>query len=89
MVTESFYRGLLDYPHYTRPKKFKNKEVPEILLSGNHENIKKWRIKQSLIRTMIRRPDLLEKVNLTNEELEIIKGIEVKLREEVSDERNH
>ena len=57
---DSFYNGYLDYPHYTRPAKFKNMKVPEVLLSGNHSEIEEWRIKQSVERTKARRPDLLK-----------------------------
>ena len=57
---DSFYNGYLDYPHYIRPAKFKNMKVPEVLLSGNHFEIEKWRIKQSVQRTKARRPDLLK-----------------------------
>ena len=58
---DSFYDGILDYPHYTRPAKFKNMKVPDVLLSGNHAEIEKWRKQQSYERTKIRRPDLLKK----------------------------
>lgn len=58
---DSFYDGVLDYPHYTRPAKFKNMKVPDVLLSGNHAEIEKWRKQQSYERTKIRRPDLLKK----------------------------
>lgn len=58
---ESFSNGLLEYPQYTRPEVFLNKKVPEVLLSGHHENIKKWREEQSLKVTKQKRPDLLEK----------------------------
>jgi len=57
---DSFYNGYLDYPHYTRPAKFKNMKVPEVLLSGNHLEIEKWRTKQSIERTKARRPELLK-----------------------------
>ena len=57
---ESFENGLLEYPQYTRPPKFLEKEVPEVLLSGHHENIRKWRYEQSIQRTKERRPDLWE-----------------------------
>lgn len=57
---ESHYAGLLEYPQYTRPPVWRGREVPEVLLSGNHEKIRKWRREQSLRRTMERRPDLLE-----------------------------
>ena len=67
-VTDSFSTGLLEYPHYTRPAKFRDWEVPEMLLSGHHENVKKWRLKESLFRTLERRPDLLEGRVLSKEE---------------------
>lgn len=57
---ESFENGLLEYPQYTRPPVFLDKEVPEVLLSGHHENIRKWRHEQSVKRTKERRPDLWE-----------------------------
>lgn len=70
---ESFYDGTLEYPQYSRPQEFRGKEVPEILLSGHHENIRKWRRKQSLIRTYKKRPDLFFKLELTKEDIELIK----------------
>lgn len=59
-VDESFSNNLLEYPQYTRPQIFKDKKVPDVLLSGNHKEIEKWRYEQSLIRTKKKRPDLLE-----------------------------
>lgn len=59
--TESFSNNLLEYPQYTRPEEFRGKRVPEVLLSGHHENIEKWRLEKSLERTRKYRPDLLEK----------------------------
>ncbi|NQX65734.1 tRNA (guanosine(37)-N1)-methyltransferase TrmD [Paenibacillus alba] len=67
-VTDSFSTGLLEYPHYTRPAKFRDWEVPDMLLSGHHENVRKWRRKESLFRTLERRPDLLEGRDLSKEE---------------------
>ena len=67
---ESFQDNLLEYPQYTRPEEWHGKKVPEILLSGHHANVEKWRREQSIIRTAQRRPDLLEKANLTNKEKE-------------------
>jgi tRNA (guanine37-N1)-methyltransferase len=61
---DSFVEGLLDCPHYTRPETYKGQKVPEVLLSGNHAAIRNWRLKQSLGRTWLRRPDLLDKVDL-------------------------
>ena len=65
---ESHYNGLLEYPQYTRPPQFMGKEVPEILLSGHHANIEKWRREQSILRTYKKRPDLIEKASLTEKE---------------------
>lgn len=65
---DSFSSGLLDYPHYTRPKSISGTEVPPVLLSGNHEKIRIWRLKQSLGRTWLRRPDLLEQLSKTDEQ---------------------
>jgi len=61
-LTESFQEGLLEYPQYTRPEVFHGKQVPEVLLSGHHENIRKWRLEQSVKRTKERRPDLITNV---------------------------
>ncbi len=65
---DSYTDGLLDCPHYTRPEVFDGESVPKVLLSGNHEAIRRWRLKQSLGRTWMRRPDLLEDRKLTDEE---------------------
>ncbi|WP_343188092.1 tRNA (guanosine(37)-N1)-methyltransferase TrmD [Buchnera aphidicola (Ceratoglyphina bambusae)] len=59
---ESFFNGLLDYPNYTKPKKFKGMKVPKVLLSGNHKNIKIWKLKESFKTTLLKRPDLLKKI---------------------------
>ncbi len=72
---ESFEWGILDYPHYTRPPEFRGLKVPEILLSGNHEAIRRWRRKEALRRTLERRPDLIEKAILSEEDLILIKEI--------------
>jgi len=69
---ESFITGLLEYPHYTRPEIFENHRVPDILLSGNHAAIRRWRRQQALIRTWQRRPDLLEKNQLSREDEELL-----------------
>ena len=65
---DSFADGLLDYPHYTRPEQVAGRSVPSVLLSGDHERIRRWRIKQALGRTWSRRPDLLQQLELTHEE---------------------
>ena len=75
IVGESFTMGLLEYPQYTRPPVFLDKEVPEVLLSGHHENIRKWRHEQSLIRTAKNRPDLLEKAELTENDKKVLETI--------------
>lgn len=69
---ESFADGLLDCPHYTRPEVYKDMSVPEILLSGNHERIRRWRLKQALGRTWLRRPDLIEQRSLCSEEAQLL-----------------
>lgn len=65
---DSFYTGLLEYPQYTKPAVFRGREVPEVLLSGHHANIAAWRRRESIRRTWQRRPDLLARVNLTDDE---------------------
>lgn len=72
---DSFSDGLLEYAHYTRPREFEGKEVPEVLLSGHHENIRKFRLKSSLEKTLKHRPDLLEKRTLSTEESEMLELI--------------
>ena len=72
-MEESYSDGLLEYPQYTRPENFNGALVPKILLSGHHENIRKWRRKQSLLITKERRPDLYTKVKLTKEDNKILK----------------
>ncbi|WP_127499268.1 tRNA (guanosine(37)-N1)-methyltransferase TrmD [Paenibacillus glycanilyticus] len=67
-VTDSYSTGLLEYPHYTRPPVFRDWAVPDVLVSGNHAKIDTWRREQSLLRTLKRRPDLLEKAELTDKE---------------------
>jgi len=65
---DSFAEGLLDCPHYTRPEILDEMQVPAVLLSGNHAEIKRWRLKQQLGRTWERRPELLEKIDLNPEQ---------------------
>ena len=72
-MEESYSDGLLEYPQYTRPENFNGALVPKILLTGHHENIRKWRRKQSLLITKERRPDLYTKVKLTKEDNKILK----------------
>ena len=72
---ESFQDNLLEHPHYTRPAVFHGKPVPEVLLSGHHANIDRWRRIQSLKRTWERRPDLLDQADLTNEDIKYLKTL--------------
>ena len=69
---DSYAAGLLDFPHYTRPEDYRGKRVPDVLLSGDHEKIRRWRLKQALGRTYERRPDLLEARVATLEEEELL-----------------
>lgn len=69
---ESFSWGLLDYPHYTRPREFRGLNVPDVLVSGNHKDIWRWRRKEALRKTLKARPDLIEKLQITDEDKKII-----------------
>lgn len=69
---DSFVEGLLDCEHYTRPEEYAGQKVPEVLLSGDHEKIRRWRLKRSLGRTWLRRPDLLERLTLNNEQKQLL-----------------
>lgn len=75
---ESFSNGLLEYPQYTKPEIFNNKKVPEVLLSGHHANIDKWRREQSLKTTLEKRPELLEKVDLTEDDKKYLESLKYK-----------
>jgi tRNA (guanine37-N1)-methyltransferase len=70
---DSFANGLLDCPHYTRPEQQDGRQVPEVLLSGDHERIRRWRLQQSLVRTQQRRPDLLDRLELNTEQQALLK----------------
>ncbi|HEX8252247.1 MAG TPA: tRNA (guanosine(37)-N1)-methyltransferase TrmD [Thermoanaerobaculia bacterium] len=72
---DSFFKGLLDYPHYTRPEELRGRRVPDILLSGHHEKIRKWRKEQALRATLAKRPDLLETAELDPEAREILRRL--------------
>jgi tRNA (guanine37-N1)-methyltransferase len=72
---DSFSDGLLDCPHYTRPENLENKKVPSVLLSGDHKAIQKWRLTESLKRTWLRRPELLNNLALTEEQAKILKAL--------------
>ena len=71
-VEDSFVSGLLDCAHYTRPEEYEGIRVPDVLLSGNHEQIRRWRLKQALGRTWLRRPDLLGQRSLSSEEVQLL-----------------
>ena len=73
--SDSFSEALLEHPHYTRPDDFRGWTVPEVLLSGNHDEIRRWRRRQSLLRTLARRPDLFRQHRLTPEDLDLL-GLE-------------
>ncbi|VDZ77331.1 tRNA(guanine-N1)methyltransferase [Salmonella bongori] len=75
-IEDSFADGLLDCPHYTRPEVLEGMEVPSVLLSGNHAEIRRWRLKQSLGRTWLRRPELLENLALTEEQARFAGGVQ-------------
>lgn len=75
---DSFSEGLLEYPQYTRPYEYDGNTVPDVLMSGHHENIRKWRLQQSLLKTYRKRPDLLEKKTLTDEEKKMLMQIKKK-----------
>jgi tRNA (guanine37-N1)-methyltransferase len=74
-VEESFAQGLLDWPHYTRPEIFEGKAVPAVLLSGDHADIRRWRLEQALARTAERRPDLLRTAQLSDEAQRLLEQI--------------
>ena len=72
-VEESLEGGVLEYPHFTRPREFRGREVPEVLLGGNHAAIARWRRQQSLVRTRDRRPDLFERLELSKDDRKLLK----------------
>ncbi|MGR3741674.1 tRNA (guanosine(37)-N1)-methyltransferase TrmD [Companilactobacillus sp. DQM5] len=76
---DSFSNDLLEFPQYTRPAEYKGMKVPEVLMSGNHELIRKWRLKESLKKTFLKRPDLLENHQFSDEELVMLKEIKQEL----------
>lgn len=81
IVQESHQNSLLEYPQYTRPQSYRGMEVPEVLLSGHHENIRRWRLKESIRKTYLNRPDLLELAELTAEESQLLSQV-------IEEERN-
>ena len=79
---DSFAEGLLDCPNYTRPEDYQGQVVPEVLLSGNHEKIRRWRLQQSLLRTQQRRPDLLDRLELNKEQKALLKEVSAALADD-------
>ncbi|MDD3827615.1 MAG: tRNA (guanosine(37)-N1)-methyltransferase TrmD [Anaerolineae bacterium] len=83
---DSHAEGLLEYPHYTRPPVFRDEAVPQVLLSGNHAEITRWRRRQALRRTLTRRPDLLRRARLSDDDLRLLREIESEISAENQDE---
>jgi tRNA (guanine37-N1)-methyltransferase len=79
---DSHSMGLLEYPHYTRPPEFRGWKVPEVLLSGDHGKIEKWRREQALIRTFTKRPDMIEKAGLSEADRKIVEGLRSQVEKE-------
>ncbi len=79
---DSHSMGLLEYPHYTRPPEFRGWKVPEVLLSGDHAKIEAWRREQALKRTLKKRPDMLEKAELSEKDKKFVEGLKSKIQEE-------
>ncbi|MBO7514454.1 MAG: tRNA (guanosine(37)-N1)-methyltransferase TrmD, partial [Lachnospiraceae bacterium] len=85
---ESFHDNLLEYPQYTRPEEFMGMRVPDVLLSGHHLNIETWRRQQSIRRTLERRPDLLERANLTPKEQKYLQSLQDEAEKEQNEEKS-
>jgi len=81
---DSHSMGLLEYPHYTRPPEFRGWKVPDILLSGDHAKIEKWRREQALQRTLHKRPDMIEKAELNEKDLKFVEGLKSRAQEDTS-----
>ena len=79
---ESFVSGLLDCPHYTRPEVYEGKAVPQVLMSGHHERIERWRLKQSLGRTWLRRPELIERRGMSEAERKLLEEFKQEMNKE-------
>jgi tRNA (guanine37-N1)-methyltransferase len=77
---DSFYGGILDHPHYTRPEEFEGMGIPEVLLSGHHEHIRQWRRKEALRQTLLLRPDLLETTSLNDEDWSFLIDIQAEAK---------
>jgi tRNA (guanine37-N1)-methyltransferase len=85
IINDSFYNGILDYPHYTKPEKIDDKSVPKVLLSGNHKDIASWRRKQSLGVTLLKRPELLKNVKLSKEDDRLLQEFIADSKQEEND----
>ncbi|AGB40602.1 tRNA (guanine-N1)-methyltransferase [Halobacteroides halobius DSM 5150] len=85
VIQDSFYQGLLDYPQYTRPQEYNSLEVPQVLLSGNHAKIDRWRRKKALEKTLVKRPDLLKEEELSNKDKNLLEEIKKELGKECQD----
>jgi len=79
---DSHSMGLLEYPHYTKPPEFRGVKVPDVLVSGNHAKINKWRREQALTRTFNKRPDMLEKAELSKEDIKFVKSLKSKVQDD-------
>ncbi len=88
VVADSFVRGLLDHPHYTRPAEYRGRRVPDVLLSGHHAQVRAWRLREALGRTWRRRPELVDEARLTTEERQLLDEIRHDLTREQNDERH-
>lgn len=84
---DSFSEGLLEYPHYTRPRSFEGTEVPDILLSGDHEKIRQWRREASLIRTLLKRPELLESSSPSGEDVDFLDTLRLTIERVLKDKK--
>lgn len=78
-MDDSHASGLIEYPHYTRPPDFRGWQVPEVLVSGHHAEINRWRREQSLLRTLQRRPDMLRKMDLTQQDIKFLRSLQIDL----------
>jgi len=83
---DSFAEGLLDCPHYTRPEVYEGRAVPDVLLSGNHERIRRWRLREGMKRTLERRPDLLHEPSLTAEQRQVLEELRRGALQELADD---
>ena len=85
--TDSFENGLLEYPQYTRPPEYRGMKVPEVLQNGNHQLIARWRLKESLRRTYLRRPDLLQAAHLDQDAMRLLREVKTEEATKAAEER--